>query len=59
MEELQLLLFGAYFTLPGKVNVFHGCYQERTGALGDLDSTMAVFRNSQWLYDYLRDHERG
>jgi hypothetical protein len=42
VEELQLLLFRVYFTLPGKVNVFRACYQERTWALGDLRSTMAV-----------------
>lgn len=55
-EELQLLLIRVYFLLPRKVNVFHGCYQGRTRALGDLGSTMAVLCNSHLLYDHLRSH---
>lgn len=36
-----MLLIRVYFLLPRKVNVFHGCYQGRTWALGDLGSTMS------------------
>lgn len=47
-EELRLLPIRVYFLLPGKVNVFHDCYQGRTWALRDLGSTMTVLCNSHF-----------